>query len=124
MMKIYKKWSWFTSKADADTLILRIDHILYIEAQNKEINVHYFDVGNPVENSSFAAKGKISVEEKRCQKYGFFRIHRGYLLNTKHVKKLGHDFVEITNGERLLVSKSRRKGFVEYVMSSLHEIYY
>ena len=39
----------------------------------------------------------------------FLRIHQSFLVNYRHISKLGYDFVEVDNGKIISISEDRRK---------------
>ena len=43
----------------------------------------------------------------------FFRIHKGYLINLSYVDSYSRTEVELTNGERLLISRYKYVDFVK-----------
>ena len=56
--------------------------------------------------------------EKSMIPYGFFRSNKGYLVNMKHVDGIKDNFC-IIHGERLLISRSKRKQFMEALVNYL-----
>ena len=59
----------------------------------------------------FEFYGKLNEIEEilKASKGAFLRIHQSFLVNYKHIKGLGYDFVIMDNGERISISEERRK---------------
>jgi len=75
---------------DADKLIvfdgkeynfIRLDEIMYVEAQAKIISV-------VTAGGVFTARKTMSVMEEQLQNGGLFRCHRSYIINPKHIMKI------------------------------------
>ena len=68
-------------KTKDQAFFIRPSHILYIEARNS---------GNIINtlNRTYAVREDIRSYETRLQPYNFFRCHRSYLVNLKHVKEI------------------------------------
>ena len=87
------------------TRIIPIDDILYIESLNHKViihtstkNVDYYD--------------KISELEAVLQG-GFYRIHKGYLVNLSHIEEYSRTEVTLSNGETLYISKHKYADFAK-----------
>ena len=51
----------------------------------------------------------ITKLERELTSYHFFRIHRGYLVNFRYVYRIDTGHVILDNGEKLPLSRHRRK---------------
>lgn len=82
--------------------------ILYFESNRRKIYI-------VTENERCELYGKLNeIEEKmKSNKVTFLRIHQSYLVNYKHVDRLGYDFVVMDNGKRISISEDRRKKISE-----------
>ena len=69
--------------------------IYYIESSNRKIIVSMRD-------EEIECYGKISEMEEELRE-GFFRIHKGYLVNMKYVERYSRTEVQMKNGKRLLI---------------------
>ncbi|MDE7199785.1 MAG: LytTR family transcriptional regulator [Lachnospiraceae bacterium] len=79
------------------------DDIYYIESNNRKIIVHMHD-------EIIECYGKIGELERELQE-GFFRIHKGYLVNMKYVEGYNRTEVRVKNGNCLLLSKYKYQDF-------------
>lgn len=100
-------------RSEGEDMILLVGEIIYIEAQNNSVRI----VLTGTENGSreFFTRKKLSVLEKELSELSdaFTRIHRGYLVNLKYVKKNLGTEVLLCDQIRLPVSKSYVKEFRE-----------
>ena len=81
---------------------VRLKDILYIESRR---NVQYLRVGYQQEPVRLNAT--MDELEAKLSGYDVVRIHRGYLVNLQHVRKIGKDEVVLKDGTSLLVSRRR-----------------
>lgn len=89
------------------------DDIYYIESNNRKIIIAMRD-------EKIECYGKISGMERELQE-GFFRTHRGYLVNMKYVERYSRTEVQMKNGSRLLISKYKYQEFVRTYLTYLAE---
>ena len=83
--------------------------ILYVEADNKQVRVHFFD---GVENFNYLLRDieKILADRQFC------RIQRSFIVNLQHVKSYDSKNVVMKNGETLpLKSKEFQHAYREYM---------
>lgn len=106
-------------RSEGDDVVLLVDEILYIEAQNNSVRIVL--TGKEDRNREYFTRKKLSDLEKELTELSdaFTRIHRGYLVNLKYVKKnLGTEIL-LSDQIRLPVSKSYVKEFrerlIEYI---------
>lgn len=95
-------------------VIVPLKDIIYISAEDKYTIVYtretlYYD--------------KISLKEceNLLNQYGFYRIHRKYLVNMKHHKKIGKGVVVVTGGAELQISKDREEAYRKCFMVQLEK---
>lgn len=50
---------------------------------------------------------KLDEIEGRLKEYGFLRIHKSYLVNMKHVRRISNYEAELDSGERLPIPRLR-----------------
>ncbi|MDR1550284.1 MAG: LytTR family transcriptional regulator [Hungatella sp.] len=81
-----------------------LDKIRYFESSKRTI--HLF-----MERDTYKFYGKLSEVEKNMErsKFSFLRIHQSHLVNYKYIKGIGYNFVELTDGNMLQMSKDRQK---------------
>ncbi len=59
---------------------------------------------------------QIGVLENMLQGKGFFRCHKSYLINLKHVDGYNRQEAILDNGERILIAKRRYEGFCREIL--------
>lgn len=101
-------------RAEDSMVSVSISDILYMEAQNQNIRV-------VTVQGTYLNRYNLSDYEEECRRYGFFRIHRGYLVNLAHVSRVtGRDAV-MEDGSHLPVSRAKEKAFKEALYSFIRE---
>ncbi|MCI8966407.1 MAG: response regulator transcription factor [Lachnospiraceae bacterium] len=103
---------------------LYTDNILYIESRKHKSFFYYMqsDAANPTASRSGAATYQIyekldSIEQKLSD-HGFLRIHKSYLVNMKHIRRLGNYTAFLDTGAELPIPRLRyqtvKEQFVAY----------
>ena len=46
----------------------------------------------------------------------FFKIHRSYTINREYIRLFGHDYVELTTGEKVPMTKRNRAQLISSLM--------
>lgn len=81
---------------------IKIDLIKYIEINRKELIIHLVD-----KNIIYSWKS-IAEFDKKLEKYGFFRVHKSFLVNMIYIDLITNDAV-IIGEDKVPVSKYRIK---------------
>ena len=93
---------------------LYTDNILYVESRGYKSIFHYMES----EMVSYQIYDKLDSVERNLEGYGFLRIHKSYLVNMKHIRKISNYIVSLDTGEELPVPRLRfqavKEGFVAY----------
>ena len=89
------------------------DDIYYIESSNRKIIVF-------MKSEKIECYGKIG-ELGNELKDGFFRIHKGYLVNMKYVERYSRTEVLMKNGSSLLISKYKYQDFIKAYLGYISE---
>lgn len=79
-----------------------LDSLLYIESSGKNQQVHATNREEPV----IIHKSMQELEDTLSE-FGFLRIHKGYLVNYRFIRRLEDDQAILTNGERIPLSRRR-----------------
>lgn len=69
----------------------------------------------------FIASGTMKELENQLSSFHFFRGHKGYLINLEHVEGM-NDSCAIVRGKELLVSRNKRKAFMEALSNYWGEV--
>jgi DNA-binding LytR/AlgR family response regulator len=71
---------------DSDEIIMvKTSDIFYLEAQLKEIIIM-------TRHGKYVSRENLSQWEEKLKDYGFFRCHRSYIVNIKHINKISPMF--------------------------------
>lgn len=87
-------------------ILLKIKDIMYIEAHDKEINIH-------TSSNCYIERRNLNDVEEELKEEGFFRTHRGYLINLSYVREFDTKEVTLENNEKILISRLKYKKFKE-----------
>lgn len=93
---------------------LYTDNILYVESRKHKCIFSCMER----ENVTYQLYGKLDQIEIKLERYGFLRIHKSFLVNMKHVKRIGNYQAVLDSGEEFSVPRLRfakvRDAFVAY----------
>lgn len=92
--------------------IIPIADLLYIEANSPYSYVHLKN-----ETKVFSVDN-LKLFDDKLKDFGFFRIHKRYLINVSSVNqwtKNAESFVELEGGTKLKVSRSKKQEFCQYL---------
>lgn len=84
------------------TLTIPLDTVLYIEGSDKTQLLHASNLSEPVQ-----LRRSMQELEESLLPNGFLRIHKGYLVNYKFVRRLENTEAVLTNGESIPLSRRR-----------------
>ena len=83
-------------------LSLPIDKVLYIEGAGRHQEIHLSDDEKPV-IVNYSMQGL----EEELAPLGFLRVHKGYLVNYRFIRRLTDTDAVLTNGEQIPMSRLR-----------------
>lgn len=79
-----------------------LDEIIYFESLDRQMKIVCTSGGE-----YFYSRMKLIFDE--LKEHGFSYIHRSYIVNIKHITKCTREYVVMSNGDKLPVSKSMSK---------------
>lgn len=84
--------------------------ILYLEASENYIIIHYLENGTA---KKFELRNSMKSMEETCEKYGFVRAQRSYIVNPSHITSIrkdsrGYYFAELDNGPERAIPVSKK----------------
>ena len=88
---------------------LYTDNILYVESQ-KHKSIFFYMESSIV---NYHIYDKLDSIEQKLSEYGFLRIHKSYLVNMKHIRKISNYMVYLDTGEELPVPRLRFQNIKE-----------
>ena len=89
--------------------VVELSDIIYCEAGNTYTNIHFKDV------KKILASRPLMDYEMMLQDSLFFRTHKSFLINMKHIKEYQKGeggFVTMSNGKQLEVSRRKKETFL------------
>lgn len=93
---------------------LYTDNLLYVESR-KHKSVFYYLEAEPVNYQIYC---KLDEVEERLAEYDFLRVHKSYLVNMRHIRKISNYTVFLDTGLELPVPRLRyqtvKEAFVAY----------
>ena len=92
-------------------IMLHVADILYFENEMRKIIAHTV-------KGDLSFYGIMADMEKEAG-VGFYRCHRGYLVNLSYVAEYDMESILLTNGEKIYLSKDRYHDFVKQYMRYL-----
>ncbi|MBP3676768.1 MAG: response regulator transcription factor [Agathobacter sp.] len=87
------------------TMRLDITNITYVESQGHTLIFHTL-------NGVYETSGTMKELEKELSELNFYRGNKGYLINLSHVESV-QDGCAMVRGEQLVLSRARKKEFME-----------
>ena len=93
---------------------LFLDDISYFDIRGRVIEVHGRE-------GIFTYYEQIGILEKNLQGKGFFRCHKSYLINLKHVDSYNRQEVILDQGERVAVAKRRYDQFCMEILEYMRK---
>lgn len=99
--------------AEKESVIVLSD-ITYLSAEDKYTILY-------TKGEHFVDRMSLSDYEKMLAPYGFFRIHRKYLVNLTQHKNMGKGKVTLLDGTTLPISRRRERDYREKLLQMLEE---
>lgn len=93
---------------------VNIDDIKFVEVINKDILIH-------TKKKIYETKKTMKMVEKELARYDFYRCHKGFLVNLKHIESINKNNVIIDDIE-IPVSRYKIKDFKLKLLESLGDI--
>ena len=56
-------------------------------------------------------EGQISEAARSLSQFGFFQIHRSYIVNLKYIEKVNSHEVTLCNGLKVMIGRAHSKAF-------------
>lgn len=91
------------------------NNILYIENRGKKVEIHMAGSGELIEIYATMEELTHKLGE------GFYRCHRGYLVNMAHITAFASDSITLVGGEAVCLSKKKHSEFVKSYMHYLQK---
>ena len=99
-------------REDGEELLLNVADIIYFEAQNQYIMIYTTE-------GEHLVRYNIGDFEEQLKSDGFFRIHRGYLVNLNHIRGYTRTEAIMDSGDSIIISKYKYADFVKAYMDHI-----
>lgn len=97
---------------------LYADNLLYVESQRHKLIFYYMEEQTHKDVIRYHMYEKLDMIEQKLSGYGFLRIHKSYLVNMKHIRRISNYTAALDTGEELPVPRLRfqavKEEFVAY----------
>ncbi len=90
-------------KVGRETTFVDIDKINYIEGSHNYQTFYFVD-----DSPTIDVRELISNLEKRLYPYGFIRVHKGFIINSKQMYSIGSNEIVLKTGDKIPLSYQRR----------------
>lgn len=101
-------------RSGGDSIIIPHDEISFCEVIDKRVYIH------TVSGGTFSCYERLRNLEGRLGKH-FFKCHRSYIVNLRHIQGFGRNGVKMKTGENIPVSRLRLAGLEEAAAGFLSE---
>lgn len=88
------------------------DAASFLEHYRADYDIVFMDIELP-------GTGTLQDAEQRLHGKGFLRCNKCYLVNQKHIQTVTGSDVVLSNGEKLQISRLRKKEFMEELARSM-----
>lgn len=100
-----KQGASLVASDNSGSRIIDLNQLLYAEVLQHQTSFVFLD-------GRYSYKLPLSDVEKQAAQHGFFRCHKSYLVSFRKIEKIDFDSVIMCNGDRIPISKHRRKDFL------------
>ena len=87
-------------KANDEAYVIKLRDIYYLEVSRKDTFIYFKD-------SCLKCHKTISSFEKELEPYGFMRVHRSFIINTRRIVSFDTRTVKLDNGEKVFISQKK-----------------
>ena len=84
---------------------ISLNELLLVETNGRKLRYLILD------GREHLCEGKISEAARSLSRFGFFQIHRSYIVNLKYIEKANSHEVTLCNGLRVVIGRAHSKEF-------------
>ena len=84
---------------------ISLNELLLVETNGRKLRYLMLD------GSEHLCEGQISETARRLSQFGFFQIHRSYIVNLKYIEKVNGHEVTLCNGLKVVIGRIHSKEF-------------
>lgn len=102
LLESQKKIKQLLIKSERDSIMLNVDKIIYMEAQNQDIRI-------VTKDEEFCHRYNLKDYEEELKEYYFIRCHRSYLVNISHIMRILGKEIIMDNSHNIPLSRTKEK---------------
>lgn len=95
-------------KSPGKEMVIELQDIIYMSAEDKYTIIHTVD-------GDYLDRNSLNILESTLMEFGFYRVHRKYLINMRHHKSFGKREILLTDDVQLPMSRRREKQYQETI---------
>lgn len=99
-------------KKGQEVVKICIDDICYVESEGNYINIYTV-------NGNEKYRDTLAGIEKELAGKGFVRCHKGYLINTKYIRRIKGSEAELNDGKIIPIGRSYEKEVRQKILESI-----
>ena len=84
---------------------ISLNELLLVETNGRKLRYLMLD------GSEHLCEGRISEAARSLSRFGFFQIHRSYIVNLKYIEKVNSHEVTLCNGLKIVIGRIHSKEF-------------
>ena len=84
---------------------ISLNELLLVETNGRKLRYLMLD------GSEHLCEGQISEAARSLSRFGFFQIHRSYIVNLKYIEKVNSHEVTLSNGLKVVIGRIHSKEF-------------
>ncbi|MCM1048876.1 MAG: LytTR family DNA-binding domain-containing protein [Clostridiales bacterium] len=84
---------------------INLNELLLIETYGRKLRYLMLD------GKEHLCEGQISEAARSLSQFGFFQIHRSYIVNLKYIEKVQSHEITLCNGLKLIIGRAHNKEF-------------
>ena len=84
---------------------ISLNELLLVETNGRKLRYLMLD------GSEHLCEGQISEAAQSLSRFGFFQIHRSYIVNLKYIEKVNSHEVMLCNGLKVVIGRIHSKEF-------------
>lgn len=84
---------------------ISLNELLLVETNGRKLRYLMLD------GSEHLCEGQISETARSLSQFGFFQIHRSYIVNLKYIEKVNGHEVTLCNGLKVVIGRIHSKEF-------------
>ncbi|MBR1692739.1 MAG: response regulator transcription factor [Lachnospiraceae bacterium] len=107
--ELQKQADFFTFKNSEGLFRIPYEDILYFESDSNYIDLH-------CKGQRYKFRGTISHIDSELSGKGFLRIHKGFLVNERHIFAIKGDDARLDNNELLPIGRTNRENVKKAMM--------